>query len=302
LRKRVTVLVPATSGNIGPGFDVLGLALNWQNELRVEVLKAVSGPPEIVVQGEGENTLPRDSRNIIFKTMAGVFSKAKRRVPRLKLICFNRIPLARGLGSSAAAYLSALLAANRLLNDRFGLEQILDWAAEMEGHPDNVAPALFGGVCASGLFEGGVVSVQLPIPTVRLVAVIPDFELSTKRARAVLPRYIPLKDAVFNLSAVALLPFALSGQGHLLKYILNDRWHEPYRAKLIPGFSLVKEAALKAGALGVTLSGAGPTMLGFAAKTNVARVGHVMRKAFETSGIRSFVKEVSVNRTGALVR
>lgn len=214
----------------------------------------------------------------------------------------NRIPLARGLGSSSAAYLSALLAANRLLSNRYTRDEILNFATKLEGHPDNVAPALLGGVKASGVFSGRVVTASLPVPALKMVVAIPAFELSTKKARAVLPKKIFLRDAVQNLSSVALLSHAFSNDVGLLGYLLNDRMHEPYRAKLIPGFKSVKQSALRAGACGVTLSGAGPTLLAFAPRGKSARIARAMHSAFARAGVRCETKELDIDKRGAIVQ
>lgn len=302
MKRSVRVSVPASSGNLGPGFDVLGLALSLRNELTVRVLGPEHRPPVIDVEGEGEDSLVTDSRNVIYQAVRLVFSKARAPLPWLELFCLNRIPLARGLGSSAAARLSGLLAGNALLGKRFSDQQILTWATELEGHPDNVAPALYGGIRASAHFNGYVVSSALPVPGVRLVAAVPEFHLSTKRARQVLPRAVPLQDAVFNLSAVGLLPHALGGNYGMLKDLLNDRLHEPYRARLIPGFYAVKKAAQKAGAYGTILSGAGPTILSFVPRAKVAGVSRAMTGAFRRAGIKSEAMVFTIDRKGAEVR
>lgn len=301
MKKAVRVSVPASSGNIGPGFDVLGLALGFRNELRVRVLSSKEKGPRVRIVGEGQDSLPTDSRNIILRTMAHLFKKARRPMPNVELVCVNRIPLARGLGSSSAAYLAGLLAANRLLNDRFSKDEILAFATELEGHPDNVAPALFGGARASGVYDGRVVSAPIATPRLRAVVAIPSFELSTKKARKVLPKTIPMKDAIANLSAVALMSSAFSGGDAQLKDLLNDRWHEPYRAKLIPGFYAVKKAALRAGAEGVILSGAGPTMLSFVKAGKTGAVAKAMRNAFAKAGVTCRTREFSFDKKGAVL-
>lgn len=270
--------------------------------MEVEVLDARPGRPVIQIVGEGQDSLPRDARNLVYRTIAAVFKKTRKPVPRLGLTCLNRIPLARGLGSSATAYLLGLLAGNRLAGESLTKAELLDWASDLEGHPDNVAPALLGGVRASAVLDGRVVSAPLPIPKCSLVVLVPDFELSTKRARAVLPNRIPLRDAVSNLAAVSLLPRALSSDLALLRHLLNDRWHEPYRAKLVPGFFNVKKAALAAGAYGVTLSGAGPTLLAFSPPDRVRRVSAGMVQAFKKANVRSAAWEIAVDTSGAWVK
>ena len=287
---------------MGPGFDVLGLALQLRNELHVRVLDKKSGPPLIRIVGEGEKSLPSDERNGIYKTMKGLFARANKKMPKVDLVCVNRIPLARGLGSSSAAYLSGLLAANRLLGDRYSKKDILNFATRLEGHPDNVAPALLGGVRASGVYDAEVATAALPTPKLKLVVAVPAFELSTKKARRVVPKSISMKDAIANLSAVALMTAALSGDDALLGRVLNDRGPAPYRSKLIPGFYQVKRAALKSGAVGVILSGAGPTMLAFARAGHAKSVAKAMTNAFLKAGVESKTMTLEIDRKGAVVK
>lgn len=296
--KTVHVAVPASSGNLGVGFDVLGLALELRNEVALK--RAGGSALTIRIWGEGESTLPTDSRNVVGKAIRHVFRLARRPLPGLDVVCGNRIPLARGLGSSAAAVLGGLMAANKFLGDPFDADRILGFATAFEGHPDNVAPALFGGIQASGVFGKAVVSAPWPVPRgLRVVVAVPSFHLSTKKARSVLPNRVPLADAVANLAAVALLPEALARRPDWLKSILNDRLHEPYRARLIPGFSAVKKAALRAKAFGVTLSGAGPTMLAFVPAGRERRVGEAMRRAFAAARVESTVFPVRIAKKGA---
>ncbi len=306
------VNVPATSGNLGPGFDVLGLALSLYNELSVTVMgpsgRRPSGrrparrPPVIHIQGEGERTLHRDSRNIIFKAIKKVFKEAGRSVPQLELTCLNRIPLGRGLGSSAAAYASGLLAANQLLGNKFKRDRILLWASQFEGHPDDVVPAIEGGVRASFVLDHSIMNIKWPNPSLRMVVAIPDFELPTRKARKVLPKWVPLKDAVFNIAAVAVMREAFRRRHDWLRHILNDRLHEPYRSKLVPGFYRVKKAALASGAEGVILSGAGPTMLSFVKPSNAARVARAMERAFKQVGVKSRTMNLGIAKQGAIVK
>jgi homoserine kinase len=300
--KKVYVSVPASSGNIGPGFDVLGLALNLRNELKVRVVNPRPGNSYIQIKGEGEGHLPTNSSNLVYRAIKAVYQKAGRRVPQLDMVCINRIPLARGLGSSSAACLSGLLAGNRLLKNRFSDEELLAMANKFEGHPDNVVSALYGGVRASCVYEGRVISARWPVPKTKFVVVIPKFQLSTQKARQALPTWVSMKDAISNLSSVALMPEAFKGRVGLLKVILNDKWHEPYRARLIPGFLEVKKAALQAGGLGVILSGAGPTVVCFAGASKAKRVGMAMQKQFKRKGIQSEQMVLNIDRKGAVVR
>ncbi len=301
MKRSFTVKVPASSGNLGPGFDVLGLGLDLKNEVHVRVLNHQVGNPIIDVIGEGHDSIPRDRRNVVYQSIEKIFKKARRPVPPLHLVCVNRIPLARGLGSSSAAILSGLLVGNQLLNNHFTRQDILDFATELEGHPDNVASALLGGVQASFVAQGRVITQSWPINNIRFVVAIPSFQLSTKKARKVVPKNVPLAAAISNLSSVALMQAAFGKAPELLGLLLNDRWHEPYRAKLIPGFHKVRKAALKAGAYGVTLSGAGPSILSFVPPTKVKRVSQAMEKAFRQAGVTSRAVELKVNMKGAEV-
>lgn len=247
------VEVPATTANLGPGFDTLGLALDLTNELWVEPIE--SGL-EIEVEGEGSETLERDERNLVLKAMRAAFGET--RLPALRLRQVNRIPPSRGLGSSAAAIVAGLVAAGELLGRPV---PALELATRMEGHPDNVAPALMGGLVASGVLDQGPVARALPLHACWGMAVaIPAFPLPTREARRVMPDHFGLEDVVFNLSRLALLLPALA-QGEELD--LGDRLHQPYRERLVPGFREVCAAALGAGASGAFLSGAGPTIAAF---------------------------------------
>jgi homoserine kinase len=205
MKRPFTVKVPASSGNLGAGFDVLGLSLKLHSELRVQILSPKPGKPMIRVHGEGETSVPRDGRNLLYQCIAFVFKKAKRPVPRLELFCLNRIPLARGLGSSSAAIVAGLVAGNHLLGDKFSKQQLVAWATELEGHADNVASAFLGGIQGNLVVGKTVISRSWPVPNLKCVVAVPAFELSTKKARAVLPKAVPLQDAVANIAAVAML-------------------------------------------------------------------------------------------------
>lgn len=302
MKKSVFVSVPASSGNLGPGFDVLGAALQLRNDLRVHVDAAQRERVRVIVKGEGASALPVDDRNAVVKGIYFVFRRSRVSPPKLRVECVNRIPLARGLGSSSAAYLSGLLAGNALLGNRFSKEEILGMATELEGHPDNVAPALFGGIRAAGWVHGKVASFAWPVPRLVAVAAIPEFHLATKKARAVLPKRVPMKDAVSNIAAVALMRDAFPSAPGLLADLLNDRLHEPFRARLVPGFHAVKKHALRRGALGVILSGAGPTMVAFAQPKRAPRIAEAMRQSFHREGVRCVAKILNFDRKGAIVR
>lgn len=266
----VRVRVPATSANLGPGFDAMGIA--FQLYSHVSVGDSDSGKNQVVMRGEGSeygDTPIKD--NIAWQAIEHLAHRLKSTFPPLLLTLENSIPLARGLGSSAAARVGALVAANTWLQragqNYLSEQQLLELATELEGHPDNVASALFGGMTAS-VFEAGKVLSSAVNAKVwpQFILFIPDTELETRAARSVLPESVSRHDAIYNVSRLGLLVAAL-GSGNwcenpaLLKVALQDKLHQPYRASLMPAFDVVQSAALKAGALGVTLSGAGPAIL-----------------------------------------
>ncbi|MBM3957306.1 MAG: homoserine kinase [Gemmatimonadetes bacterium] len=257
------VRVPATAANLGPGYDCLGMALDIWNELTVE-----RGPFRVNITGEGAAQLPRDETNLIVKTVVAAFEAAGEPVPGLSYTCRNAIPLTRGLGSSSAAIVSGLAAGAKLsgLDRRLDRAALFSMAADIEGHPDNAAPATLGG-CRVGIRDGDrwiADRVRLPEGIVA-VLFIPDVEGSTATARAILPREVPMVDAVFNMGRAALLVNALaSGNLGFLRQATEDRLHQPARSRLYPGMNELIGAALDAGAHGAFLAGAGPAVMALA--------------------------------------
>ncbi len=294
----VRVTVPATSANLGSGFDVLGLALELYNEVEASV--AAEGL-EVTVDGEGADALPRDGSNLVVSAMDMVFERAGRRPTGLRVGCINRIPLGRGLGSSAAAIVGGLLAANYLIGEPYSREELMVMAAQREGHPDNVAPAFLGGLVVSVPHEGRLEHIRLnPSFDLNILLVVPEFQVPTASARRVLPSVVPLGDAVFNLGRVALLLAGISSgeYGHLAT-AMDDRLHQSYRAELVPGMSEAIAAARAAGAAGVALSGAGPSMLAFVPARAEVEVARAMEAAFSRAGVRAEAQVVAVDLFGA---
>ncbi len=289
--------VPATSANLGPGFDALGLALALHNEVVMEPADSVS----VTIEGEGADTLERGPGNVVVRGARAVYERAGRPFQGLRVTCVNRIPTGRGLGSSAAAWLSGMAGANALVGEPFDRLALLTLAATQEGHPDNVAAALLGGLTASCWRDGEVVAVSLPVPSeVRWVVLIPETEGSTTEARAVLPPNVPRADAVFNLQRLALFLGGLQARRpDLLGVAMDDRLHQPYRRRLFPWMEGVIAAALGAGALGCVLSGAGPSLLA-AVSVSAQPVGRAMEKALSDAGIRGVARVLDVDRTGAV--
>ena len=253
----ITVTVPATSANMGPGFDSIGIALNLYNKFVMEEADCID-----ISSTNGED-IPNDETNLVYQCAKRVYDICGKPLPGLRLIEDCNIPQTRGLGSSSACTVAGLLGANALLGNPLHQENIIDLAAAIEGHPDNSTPAILGGFCTSLLEYGKVWSVRVPIADkVDFVAFIPNFELSTEKARGALPATIPHRDAVFNLSRAALLTGSLvTGDLHNLKVAVGDCLHQPYRFGLIPNGEEVVRSAKGLGALGAFLSGAGPTII-----------------------------------------
>ena len=254
------VRVPATAANLGPGYDCLGMSLDIWNELTVE-----RGPFRVEIRGEGADQLPRDETNLIVRSVAAAFEAVGKPLPELAYACQNVIPLTRGLGSSSAAIVSGLAAGARLSGADAKLDKaaLMGMAADMEGHPDNAAPATLGG-CRVGVHDGERwIADRIRMPDgMNAVLFIPDVEGSTAAARAVLPDEVPRADAIFNVGRAALLVNALaSGNLGMLRRATEDRLHQPVRSRLYRGMDALIAAALEGGAHGACLAGAGPTVM-----------------------------------------
>ncbi|MGP3535322.1 homoserine kinase [Microbacterium sp. RD1] len=259
--RRVQVRVPATSANLGPGFDTLGLALSVYDELVVTELDP--GLLEIEVAGEGAASVPRDASNLVVRAMAYAFAAVGRQLPGVRLEAHNVIPHGRGMGSSGAAVVSGLLAAKGLLEGdvELGPETLLRLATELEGHPDNVAPALFGGLTIAWIDESGPQHKQLIVHRgVAPLVFVPEFTMSTKVARSLQPLQVPREDAVFNVSRSALLIAALTQSPELLMAATEDKLHQSYRAQAMPETDRLVRA-LRADGFAAVVSGAGPSVL-----------------------------------------
>ena len=253
----ITVKVPATSANLGAGFDSCGVALSLYNTARME---EADGP--VISSADGTNT-PTDESNLIYQSARRVYEACGKPFRGMKIIQESPIPMARGLGSSSACIVAGILGANALLGDPFSKEDAVNFATSIEGHPDNVAPAILGGFVVSAYDVGHVYSLRKDIaPRVTFAAFIPDFELLTETARAALPKEVPHRDAVYNLSRAALLATAFcTEQYEMLPVATKDMLHQPYRLPLIENGEKVFELAKSCGALGTFISGAGPTIL-----------------------------------------
>jgi homoserine kinase len=293
-----TIRVPATTANLGSGFDCLGLALGLYNTIQVARAQAL----ELVVEGEGAASLPRHSGNRVAQALQRACDAIGKPLPPLRLRMHNAIPLARGLGSSAAAAVGGILAANHWYGDPLPPADLLRLATELEGHPDNVAPALLGGLCVVAIDEGRPFAVKIDWPpALRCVIFVPDAPLSTANARAVLPATLTRADAVFNIGRAALWVAALTQSRYeLLRLATQDRIHQPYRSKLIGGFDELVAAALQVGARGAFLSGAGSSIAAVADGAH-AQIADAMRRAARAASLPGTVLELDGERSGARI-
>jgi len=296
---RVRVRVPASSANLGPGFDALALALALHNEIEIEESDRVV----VRVQGEGQGRLDTGADNVVARAVRMAFEVVGRSFSGAAIDCVNRIPLSRGLGSSAAAWVGGLVGANALLGSPLDQDALLTLAARAEGHPDNVAAALLGGLAVSCSTDSGVVAVPLPVPDgLGWVALVPDVESATSEARAVLPDSVSRADAVFNVQCVSLLLASLAtARLELLASAMRDRLHQPYRLRLFPWMSAVERAASEAGALACALSGAGSAMLAVVRGSPDA-VARGMEGALHAAGVGGRALRLAVDTTGATWR
>lgn len=259
----IKVKVPATSANMGPGFDCLGVALNIFNTIYVE-------ETERGLEIEGCPDEFKNEDNLIYLSMKKCFERVKYKEKGIKIKIEAEIPKSRGLGSSAACILGGILAANEISGGKLSKKEILELGAEIEGHPDNIAPALYGGMQVS-IKEGGTIfneRIEM-VKGIKFCAIIPDFSLSTREARGVLPEIVPYKDAAFNVGRASLLIAALSnGNFELLRAACMDRLHESYRGRLIRHYNEIISASSYLNPAGVFLSGAGPTIMNILSEEN----------------------------------
>jgi homoserine kinase len=279
----------------------LGMALGLYNEIEVELGGAGFA---LEVEGEGAEKLQSlGERNLLVRAVRGTLEKMGVGAAGLRVRMLNRIPLSRGLGSSSAAALGGAAAAVALAGTPLPPEVLLDLALPYEGHPDNITPALLGGLTVATLIEGRVRCVKLPVPpTLRAIAVIPDFHLSTARARQALPAAVPRVDAVFNVGRVALLLAALQvGRPELLREATQDRLHQPYRAPLVPGMAEVLAEGEAAGALACFLSGAGPTLLALVEGDGGEVGARMVARWRERADVTARAVPLSIDRDGTRI-
>lgn len=293
----IKVQIPATSANLGAGFDALGLALTFYNYVEMEESDRID-----ISSADGLE-IPTDEKNLIYISARDLFEVCGKKLEGLRLVQTNNIPMARGLGSSSACIVAGLAGANQILGNPLSTDDLVDLAAQIEGHPDNTAPALLGGI-VTAVFDGRKVHwVKQEVYTkLKFAAIIPDFELKTEKARACLPKEVSHKDAVYNLSRAALFSASLlTGKFENLRTAVHDKLHQPYRMELIPHCREVFDIAYTHGAYGAYISGAGPTIIAIADEKNTYFAGK-MKFSLENAGLSGWdVREFRIDNKGTAV-
>ncbi len=300
--KKVFVEVPSTTANLGPGFDCLGAALDLKNLFTIQRVEGNGERFELVMESTEGNHLRGGPENLFYRAAQRVWKAAEVEPFALEARVRLAVPPARGLGSSATAIVAGLVGANALINNPLSKEKLLELAIDIEGHPDNVVPSLIGGLC----FTAKAASERWRIvrcewdSSIKAVVAIPSLRLSTSEARRVMPKNVPINDAVMNMGSLTLLLNGLkSGKEDLISEGMHDRLHEPYRWKLIKGGLAVKDAAIRAGALGCAISGAGPSILALCKEDLGKRISQAMVKAWESEGVASRAPLLSLQTEGS---
>ncbi|MBQ9375766.1 MAG: homoserine kinase [Ruminococcus sp.] len=291
------IQIPATSANLGAGFDALGLALTYYNYVEMEECDHID------ISSSDNLDIPTDERNLIYISAKDLFEVCGKKLDGLKIRQTNNIPMTRGLGSSSACIIAGLVGANKILGEPLTKDDLVDLSAQIEGHPDNTAPALLGGI-VTAVFDGRKVHwVKQEVYTkLKFVAIIPDFELKTEMARACLPKEISHKDAVYNLSRAALFSASLlTGKFENLRTAVHDRLHQPYRMELIPHCREVFDIAYTHGAYGAYISGAGPTVMAIVDENNTYFAGKV-KFSLDNAGLSGWeVHELRIDNEGTKI-
>ncbi|CDM92780.1 MAG: homoserine kinase [Limnospira sp. PMC 1291.21] len=300
----ITVTVPATTANIGPGFDCIGAALSLYNTLEFSPLTDTEKPHQITAEGLESDRVATDDRNLVYQAFLKFYHHINQTPPPVKIHIKLGVPLARGLGSSATAIVGGLVGANTLAGNPLTPTEIMEMAIAIEGHPDNVVPALLGG-CQLSVADHNHRWQICEIPwhqDIVPVVAIPDFELSTAEARSVLPSHYTRADAIFNTAHLGLLVRGLeTGQGDWLRVAMADKIHQPYRQSLIQGYDTVRQAALDAGAYELAISGAGPTLLALTDPPHTHLCVSAMREAWRGYNIGVDVRSLAIDTQGAKV-
>lgn len=308
---KISVKVPATTANLGPGFDCFGIALTLYNKVTLEELVYPDKGLEInIIPGEHDNelslfTIPTDKTNIVYKAIELLYNYVGQTPPDLRINVQADIPIAKGLGSSASVIVGGIMAANKLLGNPADEAAILSIANELEGHPDNTTPAIVGGFCLSSVEEdGSVIYKKLDWPDEwKIAACIPDYELATQISRSVLPEKVSMDEAVFNLKRSAFFVDALhTKDSELMRYALMDKLHHPYRSRLIPGFEEIREDLKEIpSVLGTVISGAGPSIIVIYENNNYDEIYRRINSVWESLGVKVAIKKLDIDTKGAVI-
>lgn len=295
---RIRVKAPASSANMGSGFDSLGIALGLYNTIEINDIE-----DGIVIRGPFKNSVQTDnSKNLIYRAMNVVFENCGYKPNGLEIVQTSNIPSSRGLGSSSACIICGMLGANAVAGRPFAYDEILNFACELEGHPDNVTPSLYGGFCTS-VYENGKVyytSTKL-IGGFHFVAIMPNFLVSTKKSRLTLPDVYSKEDTVYNISRASMLTSALiTGKNDLIKIACQDRIHQNYRKDAVTDMDKIFDAAYGFGAIGVYLSGSGPTIMAIIDDNNPDFVKN-MNEFAEQNNLGRKSRVLQINNVGAIV-
>lgn len=295
---KLHIKVPATSANMGPGFDCAGIALNLYNELWIEDIE--SG---VEISSKNNKIIPKDDGNLIYCTIRDFYNNEHIKMPGIRILQEDNIPMTRGLGSSAACIVGGLLAANCLSGRNFALDELAQIAAKIEGHPDNSNPAIFGSMIISAMYEEGMQYVKLNVPeNLTFAVMIPEFQLSTKKARAVLPDSYTRSQSVFNSSRTGLMVASMmTGKLENLRVAMDDAIHQPYRKSLIRGYDAIFEAAKSNGSVAEYLSGAGPTLMAVITDDKILNFEKNMKIVLDSMPDKWELKFLKPELSGALI-
>lgn len=309
---KVSVKVPATTANLGPGFDCMGMALPIYNTVTIEetVLPGTGIEINVIAEDDTSNELslehiPMDENSIIYKAVELLYNSIGQTPSELKITVHTQIPVARGLGSSASVIVGGLIAANELLGRPADEAALLSIATEVEGHPDNVTPAIVGGlVLTSSEEDGSIVYRKLDWPQEwNLTLCVPEYELATDISRSVLPKEVPIQDAVFNAKRLAMFVEAIhTKDSALMKLALKDKLHQPYRMKLVPGLEkIIENLKHEENVLGCVLSGAGPSILIISERNNLDKIRSIVRETWADLNVKAEIYTLPVENNGAQI-